>query len=298
MGLFSIAIVFFAFTVIQIVVYCYLFLSHWESIAPDMIGLITLWAIVILVIQGIILELMRRNMKTRIRQNEEEKKLIEKKYEKDYSLLVAEQKKNVKNLQEEMQNELMKVQELFEDPSAEQRAEIQKLLGQMEEKVGKTGKMIFCKDSVLNTMLALKYAKAQKEGLSMNISVDSYTRTNMEVYDLCSIVANLMDNAIEAANRVKESGIKPEPIEVRIGQRAGYLILKVENPVMEPLKKNKKGRYISSKKERSKGIREHGRGIAIVENALEKYGGTLRFEEQDGFVTAMAFMPVAEENLK
>ena len=60
------------------------------------------------------------------------------------------------------------------------------------------------------------------------------------------------------------------------------------------LKKNKKGSYVSSKKEKSN-VKEHGRGIAIVENALEKYGGNLRLEEKDGYVTAMAFMPVLDE---
>ena len=165
----------------------------------------------------------------------------------------------------------------------------------MEEKIGKAGKIVFCKDSVLNTILALKYARAQKENLEMNIKVESYVRTRVEDFDLCSIVANLIDNAIEAAKRVKESGVETKPIQINVGRRGDYLIFKVENPVMEPLKKNKKGCYISSKRENGNS-KEHGRGIAIVENALAKYEGNLRFEEKEGSIIAMAFMPAVVLN--
>jgi sensor histidine kinase regulating citrate/malate metabolism len=83
----------------------------------------------------------------------------------------------------------------------------------------------------------------------MQVCVDSYAKTKVEDYDLCSIITNILDNAIEAAKRVKEIGKEVSPIEVHIGHRAGYLVLKVRNPIVEPLRKNKKGQYVSSKKE-------------------------------------------------
>ena len=293
--LFFISVISCLFAVIQIVFYYYLFLSNLNGLTPDIIGTITLCSMAILFIQGAILELMERSINTQIQQNEDEKKLLEKKYEQDYYLLAMEQKETVKLLQKEMNDQIQIVQNLMEQEGNESEEEIQRLLGVMEEKIGKAGKIVFCKDSVLNTILALKYARAQKENLEMNIKVESYVRTRVEDFDLCSIVANLIDNAIEAAKRVKESGVETKPIQINVGQRGDYLVFKVENPVMEPLKKNKKGRYISSKRETGNS-KEHGRGIAIVENALAKYEGNLRFEEKEGSIIAMAFMPAVVLN--
>ena len=291
--LFIISVTSCLFAVIQIVFYYYLFLIDLKGLTPDIIGIITLCSMAILFTQGAILELMEKSIDTQIRQNEDEMKLLEKKYEQDYYLLTMEQKETVKMLQEEMKEQIQMVQSLIEQDESESEAEIQRLLGELEERIGKAGKTVFCKDAVLNTIFALKYARAQKENLEMDIKVESYVRTIVEDYDLCSIVANLIDNAIEAAKSGKDRGAERKPIQINVGQRGGYLVVKVENSIMEPLKKSKKGRYISSKREAGNS-KEHGRGIAIVENALAKYDGYLRFEESKRSFVATAFLPVLE----
>lgn len=292
--MFAISIISCLFAIIQIVFYYYLFLSNPDGLTGDVIGIVTLCSMAILFIQGAILELMERNMNIQSRQNEEEKKLLEKKYEQDYYHLAMEQKEVVMKLREEMSCHLVEVQELIGQSVTEKEEVVQKLLSDMEERVNKTGRVTFCKDSVLNTILALKYARAEKEGLKMEVCVDSYVRTRVEDFDLCSVVTNLLDNAIEATKRVKESGIETMPMHVHIGHRGGYLIFKVENPSLGVLKKNEKGQYISSKREKTS-LKKHGRGIAIVENVLEKYGGHLRFEECEGQMTVLAFLPSIEE---
>ncbi len=291
--LFRISIVSCIFAVTQIVFYTYLFLSNLEGLTADIIGVMHLCSMVILFIQGAMLELMERNILTQTRQNEDEKILLEKKYEQDYYQLAMEQKELVHALQEEIKNQLLKVEDLTEQSAFQSEEKIQELLVELEEKVGRVGKVVFCKDSVLNTVLALKNAAAHKAGLTMQVCVDSYIKTKVEDYDLCSIITNILDNAIEAAKRVKESGKEALPIEVHIGHRAGYLVLKVRNPIVEPLRKNKKGQYVSSKKENGS-LKRHGRGVTIVENALKKYGGNLRFEENENHMTVFAFLPVVK----
>ena len=291
--LFRISIVSCIFAVTQIVFYTYLFLSNLEGLTADIIGVMHLCSMVILCIQGAMLELMERNILTQTRQNEDEKILLEKKYEQDYYQLAMEQKELVHALQEEIKNQLLQVEDLTEQSAFQSEEKIQELLVELEEKVGRVGKVVFCKDSVLNTVLALKNAAAHKAGLTMQVCVDSYIKTKVEDYDLCGIITNILDNAIEAAKRVKESGKEALPIEVHIGHRAGYLVLKVRNPIVEPLRKNKKGQYVSSKKENGS-LKRHGRGVTIVENALKKYGGNLRFEENENYMTVFAFLPVVK----
>lgn len=71
-------------------------------------------------------------------------------------------------------------------------------------------------------------------------------------------------------------------------------MLQVENPILQAPVKNKKGHYVSSKKETNK-IKEHGRGLRIVETNVEKTGGYLAFKEADGKVIVTAFIKEREE---
>ena len=295
--LFRISIVSGLFALMQITVCYYLFLSNLEGLTLSLLGQISLCSMAILFIQSGILELMERSLSSQSRQNEEEKKLLSRKYEQDYYALVENQKLMVAGLREDMSKKIFQVQKIMEQPEQGQEAVIQKLLVDINENVEKIGKISFCKNAVLNTILALKYAQADKAGIGMEVCVDSYKESKAEDCDLCSIVTNLIDNAIEASKRVKDSEKKVSPICVRIGCRGGYLILKVKNAKVDSLKKNDKGQYISSKREanRAKG---YGRGIKIVESTLEKQGGHLRFEENDTQMTAIAFIPLLEMKQK
>ena len=71
--------------------------------------------------------------------------------------------------------------------------------------------------------------------------------------------------------------------------------MQVENPLAVAPVKNKKGRFITSKKTKTE---EHGRGLGIVEKTVEKCGGHLDFKEEDGQVIATAFMKEASERME
>lgn len=285
------------FAVVQIVFYYYLFLSNPEGLTNHIIGIVTICSLVVLFVHGAMLELMERIVENQKKQSDEEKKLMEKKYEYDYYLLAEEQEAMIRKIHRDMGVQIEQVQRLLQEKDVDKRKEAEVLLGKMEEEVSKVGRVYYCSDVVLNTILSLKQERARKHGLEMDIKVDSVAETRMEDIDLCSVATNLLDNAIEAAEKVKEAKAKEAEsdmaIRVRIGQRGGYLVLRVDNPSIIPPKKNKKGYFISTKKEVS-GIKEHGRGIRIVEKTLEKYAGSLSWKEENGYVTVAAFIPVKE----
>lgn len=302
------------FAVGQIIFYYYLFLSNPNGLTEKIIGIATICSLVVLFVHGAMLELMERIVENQKKQNLEEKKLLEKKYEYDYYLLAEEQTAAVKKIHEDMKKQLQAVQTLMESKDEEKKREAEKILGELEDEINHFGRVYYCDDAVLNTILSLKQEKAQKMGIEMDIKVESVIKTEADDIDLCSIVTNLLDNAIEATEKVKaakkttadtedvkesreRSAAKEnakEQISVRVGQRGGYLMLQVENPILQAPVKNKKGHYVSSKKETNK-IKEHGRGLRIVETNVEKTGGYLAFKEADGKVIVTAFIKEREE---
>ncbi|MCM1544081.1 MAG: GHKL domain-containing protein [Ruminococcus sp.] len=96
----------------------------------------------------------------------------------------------------------------------------------------------------------------------------------IENEDLCTILANLVDNAIEACEKV--TGEKKIEIESTIVN--GFLILSVsnstvsdENPKLKTTKKDK---------------RNHGIGLKNVERAVKKYGGAMSMSCENNIFTA------------
>ena len=285
------------FAVGQIVFYYYLFLSNPSGLSDKIVGVATICSIVILFVHGAMLELMERIVENQKKQNETEKKLLEKKYEYDYYVLAEEQAEAVKKIHDDMRFQLQNVQKLMQEEDETKHQEAEDILGELEDKISHFGRVYYCDDAVLNTILSLKQEKARKLAIEMEIQVDSVVPTELEDIDLCSVVTNLLDNAIEATEKVKMQSKETEnpKIIVRVGHRGGYLVMQVENPLAVAPVKNKKGRFITSKKTKTE---EHGRGLGIVEKTVEKCGGHLDFKEEDGQVIATAFMKEASERME
>lgn len=120
-------------------------------------------------------------------------------------------------------------------------------------------------DAVLNVK--------QNEGTKNNIKTDiraSYPHNcGIVSVDICTILGNLLDNAIEACAKVEPK--EKRHINVRISYTENIVMIKIENTVSEnpflsktPLATTKKDR------------KSHGLGISIVKKTTEKYHGDLK----------------------
>lgn len=276
------------FAVAQIVFYHYLFLVNIHNLTQEMAGMVTICNVMILFVYGATLMLMERMIQNQHRQNEEEKRILSEKYEHDYYILAKEQSESVKQISKDMQRQLETVQRLIRGQNIEDRNQAENMLRKMEKEVGHIGRIYYCEDPVLNTMLSLKQEEAKRLGIEMEIEVDSVVKTQADDIDLCCIVTNLLDNAIESMQRVKEGENyrEDEKISVHIGRRGGYLAMKIENLAIALPSKNKKGFYKSTKKSGKFG--EHGRGLGIIEKTIKKYDGYMDMrQEEDKVITAV-----------
>ncbi len=144
--------------------------------------------------------------------------------------------------------------------------------------VVKTGNVMI--DAILNSKISLAKAK--------NIHVDAKAivprQLNMSEVDLSIIIGNLMDNAIEACDKVKEE--KDRYIRVYIDILKGQLYIYVMNSVNESLQR--KGRiYLSTKNSR-----EHGFGLARMDKVVEKHKGYLDRQNEEGVFATEVMLPL------
>ena len=97
--------------------------------------------------------------------------------------------------------------------------------------------------------------------------------------DLCVIIANAIDNAIEACS--KDESENEKIIKVDSDFRQGYFFLRVSNPMFEEVKFKGKNKVATSKADKE----HHGFGVANIVHTAEKHGGTAEISTDNGKFT-------------
>ncbi len=126
-------------------------------------------------------------------------------------------------------------------------------------------------DTIADAIIADKTAKAEDCGVKLKCS-GKITGVEISPVDMCKILANLLDNAIEAASvpELSEIGDSLRTIELQFRKTDNFFMISVTNPCAVAPEIND-GKIQTSKKD----CKNHGFGIHNIENAASGYGGEL-----------------------
>lgn len=94
---------------------------------------------------------------------------------------------------------------------------------------------------------------------------------SFEETDLCVILGNILDNAIEASEKITKSCRR---IELQMEYRPGSLFIVVKNKYAGRLSTDRRGRLLTTKEEKT----SHGIGIRSIERIARKYQGIVTIE--------------------
>lgn len=141
---------------------------------------------------------------------------------------------------------------------------------------------------VIDSLINYKYSLAQKEVIDMKCYVFVPEQMSYDGADLCIILGNLLDNAMEAVSNFPKG---QRQIEVSVSQVKGNLSIKVQNPYKGKIRKNRNGQILTSKNELN-----HGIGLSSVHRSVDKYNGELLIDYENELfkVTVLLYPP---ENL-
>ena len=177
-------------------------------------------------------------------------------------------------------NQLQVVYGLME---LEEYDEMNSYLRKVYKELLKTGKAVKTSKPAINALLAAKSAEAEAGGIEFLIEVKSDLKNlNIEDWELCKVLSNLIDNAIKA---LEDSDIQEKKIRINITESQQQYIFSVENNGPEiPMEIResifKKG--FTTKKEDG-----HGMGLAIVSEIVSKAKGkiVLKSDEEETIFT-------------
>lgn len=129
-----------------------------------------------------------------------------------------------------------------------------------------------CNNFAVDAICKHYFNIAKNNNIAVHHELDLPDSTRVTNTDLCIIIGNLVENAIEAINRMT---IGEKVLKVKAKLVGNNMVIAVDNPYEEEIKKSG-GSYISSKRENETGI-----GISSVESIVIKYGGSMCIKENN-----------------
>ena len=137
--------------------------------------------------------------------------------------------------------------------------------------------LMYTKHDALNAILNFYAAQAKNENIDVSFSIDINKQQILSDVELCTMIGNLLENAVDAA---KNADGKERFIELTITTHGGCWLYIVETNSFDGNIKRKSGEYHSTKGS------GRGLGITSVKSTVEKYNGQVEFshDEQEFYV--------------
>ncbi len=134
-------------------------------------------------------------------------------------------------------------------------------------------------DAILNSKISL----AKSKGIQVIADAHIPVKLRLSEMDLCCILGNLFDNAIEASLKL------PEPerrIRVYMDMKGTQLYISFTNLTAGKKLSKMAGRFSSTKKEQG-----HGLGLVRIDTIVERLEGYLSRNSEDGAFTTEILLP-------
>ena len=150
--------------------------------------------------------------------------------------------------------------------------EAKKYIKEISKPILKLSQTIWTGVDVVDVIINSKIEKMKEKGIAYEINAEFPQNINIMPHDICTILANLLDNAIEATSKLQNS----RSISLTIRKINHFLMIKVSNSCIE-----NKEEFIQYPETTKENKELHGWGLPSVMDAVEKYNGTLKCVNQD-----------------
>ena len=145
----------------------------------------------------------------------------------------------------------------------------------------------YCRNQVIDAILHYYEEICREKGISFQCQVEVPEKTGIQDTDFCRLFGNLLENAVEAAQRCPEE--QKRFIRISIRAKNDKLLIKAENSCTGHLRRSKTG--IFSGKHSGQGI-----GTVSISEIAAFYGGIADFQLEKGIFRAEVFLRLMKKD--
>lgn len=203
----------------------------------------------------------------------------------DYYNNLQQKSDEVRKFRHDFKDTLETVKLLVNKNTDESIEKAQEILESLSKNINNTKLPFYTNNVVINSVVGAKVDEAQRNNITVHTSLDLPKDLSIESIDLNCVFLNLLNNAIEACKKIPD--ITNREINLKAAIKAGYLIIKTENPFIE-IKKDEKGKIKTTKDN----AENHGIGLSLISSIAEKYNGFFETKEENNIFTTIVNLKV------
>lgn len=164
--------------------------------------------------------------------------------------------------------------------------ERQGFIEEAERNIERYHQLVHTDNEVLNTVLAEKSLYCDRKKIRLSTVVDSLKLPQLDIPDLCAMVGNAVDNAIECVERFEDPDRRIVSLTIR--KQNAFVCIQTNNYCDTPLELEN-GLPRTTKPDKA----GHGFGLKSIRYLAEKYGGRMCVSVQDHIFILQIMLPLS-----
>lgn len=153
--------------------------------------------------------------------------------------------------------------------------------------IKKVNKILKTANTAINALLQAKLVDCENKDILVDLNIDTrLDRLSVPSWEMCRVLGNLIDNAIDAVKELREKGF----INIEIGEKDSNYIFAIKNNGKQiPKEMSEK---IFEPGYTTKENRGEGMGLAITKEITQKYNGRILVDSDQSATTFKVYIPI------
>lgn len=190
-----------------------------------------------------------------------------------YYEILCEKDKEMRRFRHDISNQMGMLQLLLEEDKV---VDAKNYLNRIHQEFTQASfQKIHIGEERLDAILSMMNQQALEKGIRLEIEGEMEQGLHCDIYELCTVFSNAINNAIEACDKMEND----KEIEVKLLSHHQTFCCRFENSATEEMYQNIL-REDTSKDNKD----EHGYGVRNIRNAVERLKGSMEYQYQDGKV--------------
>ena len=183
---------------------------------------------------------------------------LDKKYYND----IVDKQKELSKIRHDMKEQFIIMRDMMERDDKEG---LVNTVNYLSNYIGKTKEQVFCADPTINAVMSEYDTMCRMKNIDLKYSFEIYNSLTINPVTICSVLSNLLRNAIEATERLENN----RNININAALKGGYFHIIVENTYDEKYKKSG----------------HKGLGLEILKGIAERQNGIIKVDKKDDLFT-------------